>query len=47
MRDASVRVRKSRVQFLTIIDARELYPKVLYAIRAVGTAPAQLVLIIE
>jgi hypothetical protein len=34
-------------QFLTIIDARELYGKVLYAIRAVGTAPAQFVLTIE
>lgn len=33
--------------FLTIIDARELYGKVLYAIRAVGTAPAQFVLTIE
>lgn len=34
-------------QFLTIIDAKELYGKVLYAIRAVGTAPAQFVVIIE
>jgi hypothetical protein len=34
-------------QFLTIIDAKELYGKVLYAMRAVGTAPAQFVLIIE
>jgi hypothetical protein len=33
--------------FLTIIDAKELYGKVLYAIRAVGTAPAQFVLTIE
>jgi hypothetical protein len=34
-------------QFLTIIDAKELYGKVLYAMRVVGTAPAQFVLIIE
>ena len=34
-------------QFLTIIDANELSGKVLYAIRAVGTAPAQFVLTIE
>lgn len=34
-------------QFLTLIDAKELYGKVLYAIRAVGTAPAQFVLTIE
>ena len=33
--------------FLTIIDAKELYGKVLYAIRAVGTAPAQFLLTIE
>jgi hypothetical protein len=34
-------------QFLTLIDAKELYGKVLYAVRAVGTAPAQFVLTIE
>lgn len=34
-------------RFLTIIDAKELSGKVLYAIRAVGTAPAQFVLTIE
>jgi hypothetical protein len=34
-------------RFLTIIDARELSGKVLYAIRAVGTAPAQFVLTVE
>jgi hypothetical protein len=34
-------------QFLTIIDARELSGKVLYAIRGVGTAPAQFTLTIE
>jgi hypothetical protein len=34
-------------QFLTIIDAKELHGKVLYAMRAVGTAPAQFVVTIE
>lgn len=34
-------------KFLTIIDARELSGKVLYAIRAVGTAPAQFALTID
>jgi hypothetical protein len=34
-------------RFLTIIDARELSGKVLYAIRGVGTAPAQFVLTVE
>ena len=34
-------------QFLTIIDAKELSGKSLYAIRAVGTAPTQFVLTIE
>jgi hypothetical protein len=34
-------------RFLTIIDAKELSGKVLYAIRAVGTAPAQFVLTVE
>lgn len=34
-------------KFLTIIDARELSGKVLYAIRGVGTAPAQFVLVVE
>ncbi len=34
-------------RFLTIIDATKLSGKVLYAIRAVGTAPAQFVLTVE
>jgi len=34
-------------QFLTIIDAKELSGKSLYAIRGVGTAPSQFVLTIE
>ena len=34
-------------QFVTIIDARELSGKVLYAIRGVGTAPSQFTLTIE
>jgi len=34
-------------KFLTIIDARELSGKVLYAIRAAGTAPAQFALTID
>jgi hypothetical protein len=34
-------------KFLTIIDAKELPGKVLYAIRAVGTEPAQFVLTVE
>jgi hypothetical protein len=34
-------------RFLTIIDAKELSGKVLYAIRTVGTAPAQFVLMVE
>ncbi|HEX7836892.1 MAG TPA: hypothetical protein VF469_05485 [Kofleriaceae bacterium] len=34
-------------RFLTIIDAKELSGKVIYAIRGVGTAPAQFVLTIE
>lgn len=34
-------------RFLTIIDAKELNGKALYAIRAVGTAPAQFILTVE
>lgn len=33
--------------FVTLVDARELSGKVLYAIRAVGTAPSQFTLTIE
>jgi hypothetical protein len=34
-------------RFLTIIDAKALSGKVLYAIRAVGTAPAQFIWTVE